>query len=84
MKIDENGQRSVFNLEIYKPTVNEPLAIWKSDGLVTPIRVKQEFQATAVVPDFSQVRRTYIVVTHFEEPYFMLKWVSSVIFMFLS
>ncbi|KAL9929272.1 glutamate receptor IIA isoform 1-T1 [Glossina fuscipes fuscipes] len=73
MKIDENGQRSIFNLEIYKPTVNEPLAIWKSDGLVTPIRIKQEFQAAAVIPDFSQVRRTYIVVTHFEEPYFMLK-----------
>ncbi|XP_065357964.1 glutamate receptor ionotropic, kainate 2 [Calliphora vicina] len=76
MKIDQYGQRSEFNLEIYKPTVNEPIALWKStDGSITPIKRRQEFQSssTSTTQDFSQERKTYTVVSHYEEPYFMLK-----------
>lgn len=80
MKIDDYGLRAEFNLEIYKPTVNEPLALWKStDGSITPIKSRQDVQSSSSsnTQDFSQERKTYTVVTHFEEPYFMLKWVRA-------
>ncbi|XP_058982073.1 glutamate receptor ionotropic, kainate 2 [Musca domestica] len=75
MKIDEYGLRSEFNLEIYKPTINEPLATWSPDGSIQSVR--RDFQisssSSAAVQDFAQSRRVYRVVTHIEEPYFMMK-----------
>lgn len=67
-------------MEIYKPTVIEPMALWKSsDGSITPIKMRQEYQSSssAATQDFSQERKTYTVVSHIEEPYFMLKWVRE-------
>nr|QKN21515.1 glutamate receptor ionotropic kainate 2 [Zeugodacus tau] len=74
LKIDENGQRSVFHLEIYKPTTNEILGIWKPDGTISPPTTTQFGSDNAVsAPDFSLGRKMFIVTTRFEEPYFMLR-----------
>ncbi|XP_036340742.1 glutamate receptor ionotropic, kainate 2-like [Rhagoletis pomonella] len=74
MKIDENGERSQFNLEIYKPTTNEILAIWKPDGGISPpTSIQVAVSSASTAPDFSLGRKLFIVATRFEEPYFMLK-----------
>lgn len=74
MKLNEHGQRTQFHLEIYKPTVNEAMAIWKPDGTINPItRFGPVFETGAKAPDFSLKKKVYTVATHFEEPYFMLK-----------
>uniref|UniRef100_W8CAB7 Glutamate receptor ionotropic, kainate 2 n=1 Tax=Ceratitis capitata TaxID=7213 RepID=W8CAB7_CERCA len=74
-KIDENGQRKQFNLEIYKPTTNDIMVVWKPDGSLSPPTSLQAALggATSTAPDFSLARKTFIVATRFEEPYFMLK-----------
>ncbi|XP_018792414.1 PREDICTED: glutamate receptor ionotropic, kainate 2 [Bactrocera latifrons] len=74
LKIDENGQRTQFNLEIYKPTTNEILAVWKSDGTVSPpTSIQFGTGSSSNTPDFSLERKKFIVTTRFEAPYFMLK-----------
>ncbi|XP_030380658.1 uncharacterized protein LOC115628614 [Scaptodrosophila lebanonensis] len=73
MRLDEFGQRTQFNLEIYKPTVNEPLLVWTPDDGIKPIRVSAELKSPSTAQDFSVQRKVYTVVTHFEEPYFMMK-----------
>ncbi|XP_011207794.2 glutamate receptor ionotropic, kainate 2 [Bactrocera dorsalis] len=74
LKIDENGQRTQFNLEIYKPTTNEILAVWKSDGTISPpTSIQFGTGSSSTTPDFSLERKKFIVTTRFEAPYFMLK-----------
>nr|XP_036232278.1 glutamate receptor ionotropic, kainate 2 [Bactrocera oleae] len=74
LKIDENGQRTQFNLEIYKPTTNEILAVWKSDGTISPpTSIQFGTGSSSSTPDFSLERKKFIVTTRFEAPYFMLK-----------
>ncbi|XP_037961200.1 glutamate receptor ionotropic, kainate 2 [Teleopsis dalmanni] len=73
MKFNEFGERIEFDLEIYKPTVNEPIAIWKPDNSIVPVSVRSYMTAVSSAQDYSIARKTYTVVTHFEEPYFMLK-----------
>lgn len=73
MKINEYGQRTHFNLEIYKPTVNEPLMVWTPDNGIKIRRLNPELENSAATPDFSVQRKVYTVVTHHEEPYFMMK-----------
>ncbi|XP_067620607.1 glutamate receptor ionotropic, kainate 2 isoform X2 [Eurosta solidaginis] len=74
LKIDDNGQRTQFNLEIYKPTTGEILAIWHSDGTIgPPTTVQVAASSSATAPDFSLGRKLFIVATRYEEPYFMLK-----------
>ncbi|XP_043641530.1 glutamate receptor ionotropic, kainate 2 [Drosophila teissieri] len=73
MKLDENGQRTEFNLEIYKPTVNEPLMVWSPDNGIKKRRFTLEMESGGSTQDFSVQRKLYNVVTHFEEPYFMMK-----------
>ncbi|XP_002002744.3 glutamate receptor ionotropic, kainate 2 [Drosophila mojavensis] len=73
MKINEFGQRTHFNLEIYKPTVNEPLMVWTPDNGIKVRRLSPELESAIVTPDFSVQRKVFTVVTHHEEPYFMMK-----------
>lgn len=73
MKLDEYGQRTQFNLEIYKPTVNEPLMVWTPDNGIKVRKLSPELESTAPATDFSVQRKVYKVVSHFEEPYFMMK-----------
>ncbi|XP_062134583.1 glutamate receptor ionotropic, kainate 2 [Drosophila sulfurigaster albostrigata] len=73
MKLNEFGQRTSFNLEIYKPTVNEPLMIWTPDNGIKVRKLNPESETSATATDFSVQRKVYTVVTHFEEPYFMMK-----------
>ncbi|XP_017012808.2 glutamate receptor ionotropic, kainate 2 isoform X1 [Drosophila takahashii] len=73
MKLNENGQRTHFNLEIYKPTVNEPMMIWTPDNGIKTRRTSLELDSADSTQDFSEQRRVYTVVTHYEEPYFMMK-----------
>lgn len=73
MKLDEYGQRTQFNLEIYKPTVNEPLMVWTPDNGIKVRKLSPEMESSAPATDFSVQRKVYTVVTHFEEPYFMMK-----------
>ncbi|XP_017098809.3 glutamate receptor ionotropic, kainate 2 [Drosophila bipectinata] len=73
MRLDEYGQRTNFNLEIYKPTVNEPMMVWTPDNGIKKRRLSLELENTASTQDFSEQRRVYTVVTHYEEPYFMMK-----------
>ena len=74
MVFNEYGQRIKLNLEIYKPTVNEPLAMWRPNEKIVPItsRVMEDIPA-ALIPDFSLQKKMYKVATHYEPPYFMLK-----------
>ncbi|XP_068151172.1 glutamate receptor ionotropic, kainate 2 [Drosophila tropicalis] len=73
MKFDENGRRTHFNLEIYKPTVNEPLMIWTPENGIKARKITLETESSITAPDFSIQRKVYTVVTHYEEPYFMMK-----------
>ncbi|KAH8403007.1 hypothetical protein KR222_003097, partial [Zaprionus bogoriensis] len=73
MKLDEYGQRTQFNLEIYKPTVNEALMVWTPDNGIKVRKVSPELESSASSTDFSIQKKLYTVVTHFEEPYFMMK-----------
>ncbi|XP_053961748.1 glutamate receptor ionotropic, kainate 2 isoform X1 [Anastrepha ludens] len=74
LKIDENGERSDFSLEIYKPTTNEILSIFKSDGTVAPpSSIYATTSSASTTPDFSLEKKFFLVATRFEEPYFMLK-----------
>lgn len=77
MKIDEYGLRSEFNLEIYRPTINEALAMWTPEGNIKMMRNDLKIASASMVQDFTQTRKIFKVVTHIEEPYFMLKWVSN-------
>ncbi|XP_016946037.3 glutamate receptor ionotropic, kainate 2 isoform X1 [Drosophila suzukii] len=73
MGLNENGQRTNFNLEIYKPTVNEPMMIWTPDNGIKTRRLSLELDSGGTTQDFSVQRKVYTVVTHYEEPYFMMK-----------
>ncbi|KAL7740684.1 hypothetical protein ACLKA6_000051 [Drosophila palustris] len=73
MKLNEFGQRTHFNLEIYKPTVNEPLMIWTPDNGIKARKLGPELESSATATDFSVQRKVYTVVTHYEKPYFMMK-----------
>ncbi|XP_034472188.1 LOW QUALITY PROTEIN: glutamate receptor ionotropic, kainate 1 [Drosophila innubila] len=73
MKLNEYGQRTHFNLEIYKPTVNEPLMIWTPDNGIKIRKLNPETESSAAATDFSVQRKVYTVVTHYEKPYFMMK-----------
>jgi len=75
MGLNENGQRTNFNLEIYKPTVNEPMMIWTPDNGIKTRRLSLELDSGGTTQDFSVQRKVYTVVTHYEEPYFMMKLV---------
>lgn len=75
MKFNELGERVEFNLEIFKPTINEPLAMWTPDGKIGPISSPYPFQING--RDYSQERKKFIVVTKYVDPYFMLKSVSN-------
>nr|AAA28574.1 glutamate receptor subunit [Drosophila melanogaster] len=73
MKLDEYGQRIHFNLEIYKPTVNEPMMVWTPDNGIKKRLLNLELESAGTTQDFSEQRKVYTVVTHYEEPYFMMK-----------
>ncbi|XP_017048956.1 glutamate receptor ionotropic, kainate 2 [Drosophila ficusphila] len=73
LKLNEFGQRTHFNLEIYKPTVNEPMMVWTPDSGIKTRRLSLELDSGSSTQDFSEQRRVYTVVTHYEEPYFMMK-----------
>ncbi|XP_055855889.1 glutamate receptor ionotropic, kainate 2-like [Episyrphus balteatus] len=72
IQFNEWGERVNFNLEIYRPMIDQVIAVWNPDGQVMTKNEKPRAES-ANTQDYSQSRRHYRVASRIGKPYLMLR-----------